>query len=255
MMATDSRVTLQPAYLIHQRPYRETSALLEVFTPEHGKIGLVARGIKGARGRWRGLLQPFRPLLLSWRGRGGLATLTDAEPSGLALGLSGEQILNGFYLNELLQRLLHRDDPHLELFGAYDHALRRLAALPPAPGAAAEKQQQLRLFEVRLLEAIGYGIILDREAGTGAPISAERLYSYRMDGGPVSWQPEQAGIRVHGRTLQALQQGTLDDEQSRHEARNLLRAMLQGQLGDRPLHSRELVRQVNRVVQLAETGG
>lgn len=242
-MTHDRRISLQPAYIIHHWPYRETSVILEAFTPGHGKVGLVARGVRGAKGRWRGLLQPFRPLLLSWCGRSGLATLTEAEPSGSALTLNGDVLLSGFYLNELLQRLLQRDDPQLELFSAYDDALRRLAAITPGPQSSIAVQRVLRQFELNLLQVLGYGMLLEQQAGGGTMIEPDLLYSYEIDSGPMPWRGDSHGVKVHGRTLQALRNGCLEDETSLREAKQLMRRLLQHHLGDKPLHSRELMRQ------------
>jgi len=118
---------MQPAYVLHHRPYRETSSLLELLTEEHGRIGAVARGARQASSRWRGLLQPFRPLLLSWSGRGELVTLTGAEPASAALMIPAERLMSAWYANELMIRLLGRSDPQRKIFLAYATVLAELA--------------------------------------------------------------------------------------------------------------------------------
>ncbi|MGH8444249.1 MAG: DNA repair protein RecO, partial [Solimonas sp.] len=166
------RVTLEPAYLLNRRPYSDSSLLLEAFTREHGRIGLVARGARGAKSKLRGLLQPFNPLLLSWNASGELATLTAAESAGPALVLAGERVFYGWYLNELLLRLLQRQDAHPALFEAYALAVQQL------PGEAEHAQDALRLFEKALLAEIGYGLLLPDD------LRADLRYHYDDDQGP-----------------------------------------------------------------------
>ena len=151
-------VNLQPAYVLHQRPYRESSLLLEVFSRDYGRLGLVARAAKRARSPWRGLLQQFRQLLLSWSGRGELMTLAGAELADSGPSLTGRGLLSGFYLNELLMRLVQRNDPHPTLFEAYRSALvglvaagREEAVLPGVErGATENRDVSLDLHRARV---------------------------------------------------------------------------------------------------------
>lgn len=227
---------LQPAYLLHQRAYRDTSLLLEVFAREHGRIGLVARGARAPKSRMRGLLQPFQPVLLSWSGRGELGTLTAVEPliePGEAVPhLAGTALYSGFYLNELLLRLLQRHDPHPELFAVYDAALR---------GLRHESQRPLRLFEKHLLDALGYGLLLDHEADSGEPVSAEADYVYALESGPRRCAAADArGLMLSGRSLLSLAAEELADAQSLADSKRLLRAALDLYLGGRELKTREV---------------
>jgi DNA repair protein RecO (recombination protein O) len=227
-------ITLQPGYILHQRPYRDTSALLELWTRDHGRVGAVARGVRTARSRWRGLLQPFRPLLLSWSGRGELVTLTGAECEASAALLGGRAVLSGFYLNELLLRLLPRHDPHPVLFDRYGGTLEDLRR-------AASYERALRLFERSLLEELGYGLALDCDAETGDAIVPERLYRYELERGPVAVPSGvHSALVVRGATLLGLARGELEEEGVLQEAKRLMRAALALYLGDRPLRSREL---------------
>ncbi len=156
-----TRIEFEPAYLLVQRPYRETSQLLEAFSAGHGRLGLVARGARGPRSRLRGLLQPFTPLLLSWTESGELGTLTGAESGGAAPTLLGERVFHGWYLNELLiLKLLQRHDAHPRLYQDY------VAALGELGGKQAEAA--LRIFEKRLLIELGYALPLDEGAGAAA---------------------------------------------------------------------------------------
>jgi DNA repair protein RecO (recombination protein O) len=232
------RISLEPAYVLHQRPYQDSSLLLEVFTPKHGRVGLVARGVRKPKGRWQALLQPFVPLLLSWSGRGELGTVTDAEMSGVPHPLKGQVLLSGFYVNELLTRLLHRHDPHPELFDYYHALLNRLSLLSDGQ----QLQQPLRLFEKQLLQEIGYGLVLEHEVASGSAIEKDASYSYQLGEGPLmTTDPSRDPLVIRGRSLLALANERLDDTETLRDAKRLLRAALDQQLGGRPLHSRQLL--------------
>ena len=229
------RVLLQPAFVLHRRPYRDTSLLLEVFGQDHGRLGLVARGSAAPRSRLKGLLQPFAPLLLSWMGTGELATLTAAEDAGRPVPLPPHRVLAGLYVNELLLRLLPRLDPHPGLFAAYQLLLTELAA-------ASGEEPPLRRFEKRLLDELGYGLTLDCEAVSGVPIVAEEQYCYVLDRGPLAASPSEVGVPVSGQGLLALRDGMLTDPAVLREVKRLTRAALAEQLRGRALKTRELYR-------------
>ena len=231
-----SRVQLQPAYVLHSRPYRESSLLLEVFGRDHGRLGLVARGARGPRSRWKNVLQQFRPLLLSWNQRGELGTLTGADQVAAPPALQGEALYCGLYMNELLMRLLHRNDPHPEVFERYRQTLAGLAE-----GGAV--QPWLRVFEKHLLDATGFGLILDHEFNSDQPLEADGLYEYKPGQGPVRVN-EQAGARnsvVSGSALQSLQSEELL-EADLPGLKNMMRRVIRYHLGDKPLASESLYR-------------
>lgn len=229
------RVLLQSTFVLHRRPYRDTSWLLEAFSQDYGRLGLVARGAVSPRSRWQGLLQPFAPLLLSWNGAGELVTLTAVEDAGRPIPLPPHRVLAGLYINELLLRLLPRLDPHPALFAAYQVLLTELAT---APG----EEPPLRQFEKRLLEELGYGLTLDCEAASGAPIVAEEQYCYVLDRGPLAADRVQTGVPISGRGLLALRDGILNDPAVLREVKRLTRAALAVQLHGRALKTRELYR-------------
>ena len=236
------RVENAPGYVLHSRPWRETSLIVEAFTREHGRVGLVARGVRRARSRFRGLLLPFRLLLLSWSGRGELPTLTGADTEGPVGVLRGRALFSGFYLNELMLKLLPRSDPHPELFDDYRGAVDALGGDGVLDGV-------LRTFEKRLLDALGYGPTLDRAVDTGNPVSPDKRYRYVPERGPVEGEGAGGGDGpvVSGRTLLALAGGRLGcggDDRERAEARHLMRAILAPHLGPRPLGSRQLFSRV-----------
>lgn len=226
-----SRIQLEPAYVLHSRPFRETSLIVEAFTREHGRVAVVARGAKSARSRWRNILQPFRPLLISWSQKSDLGTLTAADQVASPPALQGQSLYCGLYLNELLMRLLHRGDPHAEVFESYRYVLSELASeAPPQP--------LLRVFEKHLLEAIGYAMLLDREYQSGEEILPQHWYDYKPDRGPAKSTGPGKG-RVSGAALLALHAENLPDE-SLLELRMLMRSVIGYHLGDKPLASLSL---------------
>ncbi len=221
------RVSLQPAWLLVSRPYGDSSLLLEAFTQDHGRVGLVAKGARNPKSRQRGVLQVFAPLLLSWIGRSDLATLTAAEAQGPPLFLAGERVFYGWYINELLSHLLHRHDPHAPLFALY-------AALMPALAASeAEALAALRLFEKHLLAEVGYGLQLP------SWLQPDARYRYDWDQGP---QPDLNGYA--GSSLIALRDGRFETPTELSDARRLLQAALRRQLGGRELETPKLLRSV-----------
>ena len=226
-----SRIQLEPAYVLHSRSFRETSLIIEAFTREHGRVAVVARGAKSARSRWKNVLQPFRPLLLSWNQKTELGTLTSADQVASPPALQGQSLYCGLYMNELLMRLLHRGDPHAEVFERYRHVLSELAS-------GDSPQPLLRIFEKHLLEAIGYAMLLDKEYDSGADIRAEKWYEYKPDRGPVAGAGAGKG-RVSGVALLALHTEHLDAE-SLPELRMLMRSVIGYHLGDKPLASLSL---------------
>ena len=228
------RAQLEPAYVLHRRPYRETSLLVEALTREHGRVGLVARGAQGDRSRLRGTLQPFVPLLLSWSGQQELMSLTGAEGAGGGT-LPGRALLSGFYLNELLIRLLPRLDPHPAIYDAYVEALAGLARREV-------EEAVLRVFEKRLLGSLGYGLVLGGADCTGNPLDPEGTYRYQVETGAIPGDSSGEGVTVRGATLLAVAEERVGDQRSAREAKQLMRYVLQHYLGDRPLESRSLFR-------------
>nr|VFK33388.1 MAG: DNA replication and repair protein RecO [Candidatus Kentron sp. MB]VFK35936.1 MAG: DNA replication and repair protein RecO [Candidatus Kentron sp. MB]VFK77569.1 MAG: DNA replication and repair protein RecO [Candidatus Kentron sp. MB] len=235
-MGIENRPKLQRAFILNRRPYRETSLLVEAFTAQSGRIGLVAKGAKRGKAPLAAILQPFRPLLLSWRGSGELFTLTQAEPDDALSPPSISPVKSGFYLNELLLRLLPRHDPHVDLFQDYSHTLTKI----PIPD---QEEPALRIFEKRLLRAIGYGLALDRDAETGRPVESHRVYRYRQRLGFIEYRGASNTITtVHGSTLIAMDRESLHEPEQLREAKSLMRAILRGYLGEKPLASRMLYR-------------
>lgn len=226
----------QPAFVLHTWPYRETSLIVEAFTATHGRVAAVARGAKRPRSELRGLLQAFQPLLLSWFGHAELKTLARAEWRGGLPLVRGSALLCGFYLNELLLKLLPREDPHPALFSAYEATLAELAA-------GAEQAPLLRRFELGLLTEMGYAPQLARDADSGAPVIPGQTYRYFFDRGPrlASRDPATGGPVVRGSTLLALADGRYPDAEAAAEAKRLMREVLDHHLEQRGIESRRVV--------------
>jgi DNA repair protein RecO len=218
------RLEQQPAYVLHARPYRETSLLLECLTREYGRLGVVARGVRGERARLRrAQLEPFQPLAMDLLLRGEMATLTAAETVGTSLRLRGDAGLAGLYLNELVVRLTERQDPFPLLFDAYAQTLSRLAGDEPLAWS-------LRRFERDLLEAIGYGLQLHYESDTGEPLVPDAHYRYEIEQGAVRC-PASHAQALRGSDLLALAQDRSPDNPGLKSLRDLMRAVIRFHLG------------------------
>jgi DNA repair protein RecO (recombination protein O) len=225
------RITQQPAYVLHARAWRETSLLLEVFTRDFGRVGLVARGVRGARARLpRSSLEPMQALRMDWAGRGELPTLAAVEAEGVPRAFRGEALLSAMYVNELLVRLIARNDPHPALFERYGRLLDELRD-------ASSLAWSLRCFERDLLGAIGYALQLDVAADTGRPIAPEVDYDYLADAGAVIAGNHPDAVRVRGSALRALATGDRPDAQDMAALRRLMRNLIGQQVGSRGLQS------------------
>lgn len=236
-MAEREQVLLEHAFVLHQRPYRDSSQLLECLTAAHGRVGLVARGSRRARSPQRALLQPFVPLRLSWLRRGELGRLTHVEPEGPSYTLEGQRLLAGFYASELLLRLTARSDPNPDAFSCYSRCLAQLAG--PAHVARA-----LRVFELELLGALGYGLELDADSATGEPLRGDASYVYELEQGLRRIERADPESDVYsGKDLLSLRDRALDDDSLR-TAQRLLGRVLRAHLGERPLKSRLVLQDI-----------
>lgn len=243
MAAGRNRVELTPAWVLHSYPYKETSLIVEAFTRRYGRVALVARGARRPGSALRGNLIAFQPLQLSWFGAGELKTLHAAEWQGGVPQLAGLPLLCAFYLNELLLRLLPRDDEHAELFKAYDTAIRQLSMQ-----TADQVEPVLRRFELMLLAQTGYGIALDRDMD-GLPVAADQRYRFLRGQGllPVPDSVHDDGIAFGGAALLAMAAGDYSEAQTLQQAKLLMRGLLADLLGDAPLHTRKLLRDLQRI--------
>ncbi|HET9818103.1 MAG TPA: DNA repair protein RecO [Rhodanobacteraceae bacterium] len=225
------RITQQSAYILHTRAWRETSLLVDVFSQDFGRVGLVARGVRGARARLsRSLLEPMQALRMDWTGRGELQTLVAVEPVAAPHMLRGDELLSAMYVNELLVRLVARNDPHPVLFDRYRELLDELPR-------SASVAWSLRCFERDLLEAIGYALQLDAAADTGEPLDSTRAYDYLPEYGAVAAGDHSDGTRVRGSALRALATGVCPDTQDMAALKRLMRNLIGQQVGPRGLQS------------------
>lgn len=236
MSGGKNRVESESCFILHSHPWKETSLILDVFSREHGRVALVARGARRPHSQLRGLLMAFQPLELSWFGTGEVRTLAKAEWVGGQPLLTGQPLMVGYYLNELLIRLVPRDDGHPVLFDAYAEVVRRLAGGPGTPDTV-----DLRRFELILLRELGYGVQLEHEADTGAEVLPEARYVFAPERGLVRvLQGEEGGPAVSGRTLLALARDDYSDPATLLQARSLMRQLIAHLLGGLPLHSRRV---------------
>ena len=238
-MSEREEVLLEPAFVLHQRPYRNTSLIIDCLTGRFGRMALVAQGARRVESRQRSLLQPFRRVRLSWIRRGEMGRLTQAEADSEAppQELGGEGLMAGFYLNELLLRLVPRGDHNERILSCYSSCLDRLAG-------SASSASALRTFELELLEALGYRVDLERDFRTGKPIDPDRDYVFVHEGGLTISGTNGKMNQYSGRHLIALREQRLLDPESLRAARQLLGGILDQHLGDRPLKTRRVLREI-----------
>lgn len=226
---------LQPAFILHTRPYQESSLLIQAFSRDTGKLDLIAKGVRRPKSNLRAILQPFQPLLLSGRGRSSLWTLTHAEARYWLPEFKRDYLASAFYLNELLLHLLPLQEPEPALFDRYEQTLGDFAQ-------QAALQPTLRIFEKHLLQQLGYGLNLSHEANSQIPLQAQQRYRYQMEAGAIPHHhPMSGGVPIQGASLLALAQEQLNDPTILQELKLLMRTLLDQYLGHRPLQSRELL--------------
>ncbi|MBI3528533.1 MAG: DNA repair protein RecO [Betaproteobacteria bacterium] len=231
----------QPAFVLHTYPFRETSLVVETFTRNYGRVGLVARGARRPKSTLRGLMMAFQPLLLSWAGKSELRTLHKAEWQGGIPQLRGLGLMCGFYLNELLLKFLAREDPHDTLFDLYQDAIAALAHEP-------EPATVLRRFEKHLLKELGYALILDREADSGRPIDPGKRYTYVIERGPVALdRGADAQVEISGQALIELESDSFVDAATLAQSKLLMRFLVNHYLGNQELHTRQLLREMQQI--------
>lgn len=228
------RIELEPAFILHRWPYRNTSLIVEFFTEKYGRFAAVARSARGPQSRYKGILMPFTPMLVSWSGKHELKILNHAELAGAPCPLDDQALLCGFYLNELLMRLLEREEAYAHLFSFYQKTL----------GALLNRlniESALRCFEKQLLHELGYGIPIYADAETEMPIEADAHYRYIPENGFIRCEELEDTMVFSGKCLIALQREQFDEAYLLKEAKYLMRLALSRHLGKKPLKSRELL--------------
>ena len=232
---SQQRVVLEPAFVLHSIPYRTSSLIVDLLTWRYGRVSVLARSARGIKSRFQGKLQVLTPLLVSFGGRGELKNLNQLELQGKPYVLSGRYLMCAFYLNELLVRLLQKEDPNQTIYELYQQTLIQM-----------EQEQSLepllRRFEKQILDILGYGLPLEAEAHTQQPIDPEQWYSYVPDIGFLLDNPVASEtVLFKGASLIALNQGVWCDERQLQDAKKLLRQVLARHLGGKPLKSRDLM--------------
>lgn len=236
-MSTQRRILDEPAWLLHHRPFRDSSRILDVLSRDFGRLSLVARGSRSGKSRLKGILRPFLPLKLSWVIRSDMGTLTGAEVNGPPLGLAGDGLMSGYYMNELLLNLTHRHDPQPEIFSVYESAVRALQRDSDVAGV-------LRRFEMEVLTLLGYGLNLDHDTQSGEELVEDRFYDYRVEQGPVAVESGNGPIAFTGAELRAIGRQEFDDPDTLRNAGRLLRRVLAWHLDGRELNSRKVLREL-----------
>jgi DNA repair protein RecO (recombination protein O) len=232
-LMTDSAVFLQPAFILQQRKFRETSLIIDALTRDFGRVSLLAKGVRKAKSKTAGLLQPFIPLTLSYFGKTELKTLTDVEITQPFIQLQGLALYCGFYVNELVGCFLHQYDPHPEVFAYYDNCLSCLSD-------SSKIEAALRIFELDLMAAVGYGLQLEYDFHNQKAVHALTNYHFNVEQGPI----EASDGSFSGKTLQALKSRELSDPQVLVESKILMRTAIAVYLHGKPLKSRAVINQI-----------
>ena len=238
-MTAPRRVQQQPAYILHYRPFRDTSQLLDVFSRDHGKLALVARGSRSAKSRLRGILRPFQALRLSWFIRSDLGTLTGADIDDAPLSLSGDALLSAYFVKELVLNFLHRLDSQPEIFDTFSRTITALES-------SGELAANLRIFEIELLRLLGYALNLEYEALSQQPIDSSEFYEYRVEQGPVSVSRKEGPMVFRGDVSLGISAARFDEPDVLQAAGRLLRGVINHHLDGRELKSRKVLLDLHR---------
>ncbi len=246
-MIAPRRVQNEPAWLLHHRPFRDSSQILDILSRDQGRLAVVSKGSRGAKSKLRGILRPFLPLQLSWFIRSDMGTLTGAEMDGAPLSLTGDALLSGYYVNELILKLLHRHDPQPEIFAAYGRTIERLAG-------SKDVAPLLRQFEIELLRILGYALNLDHDTQTKEPLRPQQQYEYRVEQGPVPISDhERDGPMVfRGAELDAIRKQQFADPAVLKNAGSLLRNVIAYHLDGKELKSRKVLMELRRATDNQE---
>ncbi len=233
------RILSHPAWILHHRPFSNSSMIFEVITADHGRIALLAKGSRSAKSKFRGILRPFMPLNISWLSRLNLGTLIDVEMKGLPLSLSGDALISGYYINELLLKLLHKDDIQSEIFHLYSETIKNLINIE-------NLSITLRQFEIKLLELLGYALNLDEDSRTRLPIDPIKYYIYNPDMGLSMVDIKKGPMIFLGSELIAIRKQEFNCTNTLKCASRLLRNVISHQLGNKKLMTRKVIEEMKR---------
>ncbi len=223
----------QAVYILHTYAFKETSLVVELFSKQHGRIAVVAKGARRPRSAMRGQLQSFQMLAATWSGKNELKTLHGLEWADGLVMLQGEALMCGFYLNELLLRLLPKEDAHEQLFDFYQTALKALSQ-------GEDLAICLRRFELQLLQEMGYAVPLTIDEND-APILEGKIYCYEAEYGACELSVTKNGVQLHGQSLLDMARNNYASAQTKQQSKQLMRYLLTHYLGEKPLHTRQLL--------------
>lgn len=232
-MTDSSRYKLHDAYILHSRPYRESSIILDLFTREYGRISVLAKGAKKNKRSQFAVLQPFTPIIVSWVGKGELHTLTNVELNGVFKYLYGTTLLCGYYVNELIMRFLDKEDPYEILYTAYSQVIVNLRL-------NIDVEPVLRQFECVLFQELGYGLNLILESETGKKVESTKSYYFDIEQGPVLEKLSDASMVVSGETLLSLESNNLISKKTLSESKKLMRFIINHHISGKPLKTHQL---------------
>lgn len=238
-MTSQRRVQQQPAYILHRRPFRDTSQILDVVTRDYGRIAVVARGSRNTKSRLGGLLRPFLPLSMSWVAKSDLGTLTGAETLGPPSAMAGDAVFSAFYVNELLLHFLHRHDPQPEIFALYAEVIAALVGV-------ADVAASLRSFELEFLSLLGYAVNLNHEFGSNESLSTDGHYQFRMEQGLVAVDRTDGPMVFSGEILTGIAEQRFAEPDILRSANRLLREVISFHLGGKELKSRKVLVDLHR---------
>ncbi|MES2355456.1 MAG: DNA repair protein RecO [Pseudomonadota bacterium] len=245
--AQKSRHEEDSAFVLHTYPYSETSLIVEMLTRQHGRLGMMAKGAKRPRSALRGMLLAFQPLLITWFGKSELRTLGRVEWREALPQLSGTALMCGFYMNELILKLTHRDDPHETLFDFYSETMGLLRAGGKGSNEATQYGPILRRFELRLLKELGYAVSLDKDIGSGETVVVDKRYEYLIEQGPVAAPLDANRFQLRGQTLLDMAREDYTAPTTLQEAKQLMRRLVNHYLGGQTLHTRQLLRDLREI--------
>lgn len=232
-LAGNLRQDDQSVYVLHSYPFKETSLVVELFSQQFGRVAAVAKGARRPRSAMRGMLQSFQLLTGTWSGKNELKTLHSLDWAHGLVNLHGEALMCGFYMNELLLRLLPREDAHEALFEYYQTTLNTLSK-------SNDLATHLRRFELKLLQELGYAVPLIADEH-GEVISANKQYRYEAEIGARALHVTQNGVQVSGSTLLDMANDYYENSFTQSQSKQLMRYLLAHYLGDKPLHTRQLL--------------
>ena len=238
-MSSKKRVLKQPTWILHQRPYRDTSSIIDIFTRDFGRVSIIAKGGRSPKSKFRGLLRPFFPIKLSWYSGKNLGNLVEIDVVGKPYNLIGDSLLSAYYLNELILKFLFKDDPQVEIFDLYSRTILNLIE-------TGDIATELRKFELEFLKLIGYGLNLEFEAVTHLPVRDDLFYEYNPGIGLVVSDKKNDQYVFSGTDINAINQGDFQEKKTVKSANRLLKSIINFHLDGRRLKTRRVLEELKR---------